>query len=505
MANLLLISVTECDTRVAFLEDGRLAEFYVEGRAQNGPVGNIYKGRVLRLLPGMAAAFVDVGLERPGYLFAEDITAQEDEFFQVWLKGEMDESSAGRRLPPATIGDLLHAGQEVLVQVLRGPAANKGARLTTHISLAGHYLVYLPTLAQMGVSRRIQDEAERQRIKALLEELRPAEGGLIARTASRGQGLEKLARERDLLLKDWQRLQRQKATAPCPGLLHQELEAARRVVRELYSPAVDRVLVDNPAAFERIADYLESLNPYDKYRVELYGDPEPIFSHFGLEIDWGRLLAPRVWLKSGGYVLIEPTEALTAIDVNTGRFVGRNHLEETILKTNLEAAREIARQLRLRNIGGLIVIDFIDQDEAAHRDLVYQTFVEALSRDRAKTTVLPISPLGILEMTRQRLRDSLAQTITEPCGACGGKGLSLTPRTLASDILRQLNAEAREFPGCRLHLAAHPRVTEILEKDGARQLKRFTKEHQVRVTLSPQPHFARDRYEITHEWPGEKQ
>jgi len=502
MANLLLISVTDCDTRVAFLEDGRLAEFYVEGRAHNGPVGNIYKGRVTRLLPGMAAAFVDVGLDRPAYLFAEDVTAQEDEFFQVWLKGGMDEPPAGRRLPPATIGDLLHEGQEVLVQVLRGPAANKGARLTTHISLAGHYLVYMPTLPQLGVSRRIPDELERQRIKAILEALRPSEGGLIARTASRGGGQDELARERDLLLQLWQRLLSKKATAPCPGLLHQELEAARRVVRELYSPEVDRILVDDSEAFLRIADYLESLNPWDKYRVELYAGSEPLFGHFGLEIDWGKLLAPRVWLKSGGYLLIDPTEALTAIDVNTGRFVGRNHLEETILKTNLEAAKEIARQLRLRNIGGLIVIDFIDQEKAAHRDLVYQTLMEALSRDRAKTTALPISPLGLVEMTRQRLRDSLAQTVTEPCGACGGRGAVLTSRTLACDLMRQLGDEAREFPGHRLRLEAHPSVTQILEEDEARLLHRLAQEHHVEVTLSPQPQFPREHYVITHEWPG---
>ncbi|HZE21164.1 MAG TPA: ribonuclease E/G, partial [Desulfobaccales bacterium] len=266
MANLLLISVTEYDTRVAFLEEGRLVEFYLEDQASIPPMGNIYKGRVLRLLPGMAAAFVDVGLERPAYLFAEDVSAQEDEFFQIWLQGEVDEKSAAPRLPAATITDLLHEGQEVLVQVLRGPTAHKGARLTTEISLAGHYLVYLPTLDHLGVSRRIADEPERQRIKAILEELQPAEGGLIARTASRDQSPDLLARERDLLLKSWQRLQARKATAPCPSLLHQELEATRRVVRELYSPEVDRVLVDNPAAFENIAAYLESFNPLDKFR-----------------------------------------------------------------------------------------------------------------------------------------------------------------------------------------------------------------------------------------------
>jgi ribonuclease G len=502
MANLLLISVTECDTRVAFVEDGRLAEFYVEGRSQYGPVGNIYKGRVVKLLPGMSAAFVDVGVDRPAYLFAEDVTAQEDEFFQLWLKDEVNETPSGRRLPAPSISDLLHEGQDLLVQVLRGPAANKGARLTTYISLAGHYLVYMPTLVQLGISRRINDEPERQRIKGLLEELKPAEGGLIARTASRGQTLEKLARERDMLLNLWQRILRKKGPAPCPSLLHQELEAGRRVVRELYSPEVDRVLVDDPAAFEHIADYLEALNPWDKFRVELYSGPEPIFSHFGLDLDWQKLLAPRVWLKSGGYLLIEATEALTAIDVNTGKFVGRNHLEETILKTNLEAAKEVARQLRLRNIGGLIVIDFIDQERAANRELVYQTFLQALSRDRAKTTALPISSLGLVEMTRQRVRDSLAQTIMESCGACGGKGFMLTPRTLACDIVRQLTAEAREFPGCLLQIKAHPQVTQILQEESGPLLNRLAKDHQVQVDFSPQPQFARDHFVISHEWPG---
>jgi ribonuclease G len=502
MANLLLISVTACDTRVAFVEDGRLAEFYVEDRSRYGPVGNVYKGRVVRLLPGMSAAFVDVGLDRPAYLFAEDVTTQEDEFFQLWLKDEVNESPSGRRLPAPSISDLLHEGQDLLVQVLRGPAANKGARLTTHVSLAGHYLVYMPTLVQLGISRRIVEEAERQRLRAILEELQPAEGGLIARTASRGQTLEKIARERDVLLGVWQRLLRKKGPAACPSLLHQELEAGRRVVRELYSSEVDRVLVDDPAAFERIADYLDSLNPFDKYRVELYDGPEPIFAHFGLDLDWRRLLAPKVWLKSGGYLLIEATEALTAIDVNTGKFVGRNHLEETILKTNLEAAKEVARQLRLRNIGGLIVIDFIDQDKPANRGLVYQTFLQALSRDRAKTTVLPISSLGLVEMTRQRLRDSLAQTIMENCETCGGKGLVLTPRTLACDIVRQLLAEAREFPGSLLILQAHPQVTQFLQTEAGPALDQLSKGHQVQIDFSPQPHFPRDHFVISHELPG---
>jgi len=502
MANLLLISVAACDTRVALVEDGRLAEFYREVRGQDDIVGNIYKGRIVKLLPGMAAAFVDVGLSRPAYLFAEDIAPQEDEFFQLWLKNEPAEAGEPRRLPPAAIGDLLHEGQEILVQVLRGPSAHKGARLTTNISLAGHFLVYMPTLAHQGVSRRILEEPERKRLKELLEKLAPAEGGLIARTASRDQDLESLAGELEALLKLWQKILRRKETSPCPALLHQEMEAARRVMRELFSPEIDRVVVDDPATHAQILQYLAAVNPREQYRLELYSGPEPLFSHFGLEVDWPRLLSPRVWLKSGGYLLLDAAEALTAIDVNTGRFVGRQELEETILKNNLEAAKEIARQLRLRNLGGLIVIDFIDMEKAVHRDRVYQAFLQELSRDRAKTTALPISPLGLVEMSRQRLRDSLAQTVTEPCTCCAGRGEVLSPLTVACDILRLLAAEAREFPGYRLTLAAHPQIIALLRQAGAALLARLAAEHQVQVEFREQPRFSRDHYEITHEWPG---
>ncbi len=498
MSNSLLISVAECDVRVALLEDGRLVEFYLENRTKYGPTGNIYKGRVLRLLPGMAAAFVNIGLERPAYLFAEDVSAREDEFYSLWLKDEPGETPRPKS-PQTAIGDLLHDGQEILVQVLRGPLGTKGARLTTNLSLAGHYLVFTPHLPQTGISRRIGEEAERLRLRALLEELKLPEGGFIARTASRGQSLEKLRRERDLLLAGWRRILRKKDSVSAPALLHQELETTLRVVRELFSPEIDRVLVDDPVAFEKIQDYLEALNPYDKHRVELYDDPEPLFSHLGLEIDWKRILAPKIWLKSGGYLLFGTTEALTAIDVNTGRFVGRNDLGETILQTNLEAAREIARQLRLRNIGGLVVIDFIDMEQASHRDQVYLTLLEAVSRDRAKTTVLPISALGLLEMTRQRLRDTLEQAVTEPCTCCDGAGEVLSPLILACDLMRRLTAEAREFPGCRLTLTAHPLVTAILQEEGKPLLARLAREYQVRVDIARQPGFARDYYELTHE------
>jgi len=499
MANLLLISVLECDTRVALVEDGRLVEFYRESRSQASPGGNIYKGRVLKLLPGMAAAFVDVGLERPAYLYAEEAAAQEDEFFDLWLKEDLPAGEIPPRLPAPAIQDLLHEGQEILVQVMRGPSGTKGARLTTRVALAGHYLVYLPTLSHLGVSRRLPEEGERQRLKDLLQELKPRGGGLIARTASQGQNPETLAREREVLAQEWSRIRRKFKGAAAPSLLHQELEASGRWVRELFSTGVDRLLVDDPWVFKLMAAYLESLNPLEQHKLELYDGPEPLFSHFGLEVEWGRLLAPRVWLKSGGHLLLDSTQALTAVDVNTGRFVGRRHLEETILTTNLEAARELARQVRLRNIGGLIVVDFIDMTDPAHRELVHQELLAALKPDRAKTTVLPISPLGLLEMTRQRLGESLAQSVAQPCPACGGAGVVLTAETLAHDALRQLAAEAREFPGCRLTVTVHPQVAAVLEEAGAALLKRLARDYQVAVEVRALPQVTRDHLEITRE------
>jgi ribonuclease G len=510
MANLLLISVAECDTRVALVEEGRLAEFFLERQSQSDPTGNIYKGRVAKVLPGLGAAFVDVGLSRPGYLFVEEVSDRYDDFFNFWLKEEPRDAAAPpesppRRLPPAPIEDLLHEGQEVVVQVYRGPLGDKGARLTTHISLPGHYLVFMPNFNHLGVSRRITAEGERARLKAILEDLKTPEGGFIARTASQGQSAEKLAEERDYLFNLWQSLKGKKESASPPALLHRDCEAARRVVRELFGPEIDRLVVDDAATYRQIGQYLESWSPSYQNRLEFYDQPDSIFSHFGLEIDWKKLLAPRVWLKSGGYLMFDTTEALTTIDVNTGKFVGRHQFQETVFKTDLEAAREIARQLRLRNIGGLIVVDFIDLENAAHREQVQQTLVEACKRDRAKTTILPMSSLGLVEMTRQRLRDSLAQMATELCGCCGGLGKVLTPLTVTHDIMRQLAGEAREFPGAHLLVNAHPQVAAILKTEGESLINRLTTEYQVKIAISQQPLFPRDHFEIQREWGEERE
>jgi ribonuclease G len=505
MGSQLIISKAACDTRAALVEDGRLVEFFLERRGEEDPTGNIYKGRVIKVLPGIAAAFVDIGLERPAYLYVDEISDTWDDFYSLWLKSETpDGMPAVREQGQPGIEDLLSPGQEVVVQVHRPPRGGKGARLTTHITLAGHYLVYTPTTSQVGVSRRLTEEGERERLKGILTELKPERGGFIARTASLSQDQDTLAREREQLVARWQKIVRKSETSRAPALLHQEPEFAVRLVRDLFGPDMDLVAVDDPDTCREIEEYLAGFHPWLRARVECYTGAESIFSRYGLEVEWRRLLAPQVWLKSGGYLVIDTTEALTAIDVNTGRFTGKSNLEETILQTNLEAAREAARQIRLRNLGGLIIIDFIDMAKAAHRQVVHEELLAALKRDRAKTTVLPISPLGLVEMTRQRLRDSLVQLATEACPCCQGQGAVLSPLVVAHDLLRQLSAEAREFPGCRFTLQLHPEVAATLREEGRELLPRLTAEFQVEIRLLEEPSFPRGHYNLTRDWRGLK-
>jgi ribonuclease G len=497
MPSQLIISVSPWDVRAALMEDGRLAELYVERPTQQDPTGNIYQGRVQRVLPGMAAAFVDVGLPKPGYLFAQEAAPFLDFIPEFWLPGEKEERLSPPPTPP--IEDLVSEGQDLLVQVWRPALRSKGARLTTHITLPGRYLVYLPTHPHLAVSRRLTPESERQRLLQLLMDLKPREGGLIARTASAGQTLETLAAERDALVALWKKIRQKSKKVSAPALLYQELPVVRRLVRDLISPEVTRVKVDDPAAGEEIREYLKSEHVNRSLVVDIYQGTEPIFSNVSLEEDWRRLLAPQVWLKSGGYLVIDPTEALTAIDVNSGRFIRGRDLSETILTTNLEAAREIARQVRLRNLSGIIVIDFIDMEAIAHRELVCQTLKVALQQDRARTTVYPMSPLGLVEMTRQRQRDSLAAMVSEPCHGCQGRGAVLSPLVVAHDLLRQLAWEAQEFSGCCLTVQASQEVIALVKTEGEDFLRGFKGKGKMRITFTEAPNLPRDKFDIIRE------
>jgi len=501
MSSLLIISVAPWDLRVALVEEGRLAELVLAYPGDPDPTGNIYKGRVHQVVPGLAAAFVEVGLERPAYLFAQDAAPGLDEFQAVWLKEESltSISESWRQGPGSFLTDLLSPGQELLVQVSRPPSGSKAARLTTHISLPGRFLVYLPTASHLAVSRRITSEGERERLRNLLVEIKPPEGGLIARTASEGRSREDLLTERDVLVAQWQKIRQKQAQLAAPALLHRELPEVRRLIRDYFGSGLKRILVDDYATYEDLLHYLQPTPGSGSPQVELYSGPEPIFSHLGIELDWHRLMSRQVWLKSGGYLIIETTEALTAIDVNTGRYTGGEELEETILKTNLEAAREIARQVRLRNLGGLIVIDFIDLENPEHRKLVQQALEEAFARDRARTVVYPMSPLGLVEMTRQKLRESLQEQATEPCPCCQGSGRILRPRLVAHDLLRQLAWETKEFPGCRFTIAASPEVLAVLRTDGADFLRTVQEKGRVQLHFVETPHLPRDRFDLTRE------
>jgi ribonuclease G len=502
MPSQLIMSVSPWDVRAALVEDGRLAELHVERSHGQDPTGNIYQGRVHRVLPGMAAAFVDLGLDKPGYLFAQDAAAAFHEIPESWLREEPEEDlslKSSFRLPAPPIEDLLAEGQELLVQVSRPPLGSKGARLTTQISLPGRYLVYLPMVSHLAISRRLAPESERQRLNTLLADLQPEAGGLIARTASAGQSRETLAAERDTLVARWEKIRQKQHTAPAPALLYQELPAIRRLVRDLVSPEVTRLVVDDAEAYEKMMAYLKLGGGRQAPLVELYAGQEPIFSAFHLEEDWRRLLAPQVWLKSGGYLIIDFTEALTAIDVNTGRFTRGRDLEDTILTTNLEAAREAARQIRLRNLSGLLVVDFIDMEDQAQREMVHQTFQESFQKDRARTTVYPMSPLGLVEMTRQRLRDSLAQVVTATCPCCRGRGAVMSPLVVAHDLLRQLAWEAREFANCRLTVTAHPEVIALVKQEGEDFLRELKANRQILILFTEDSQLHRDRFDITRE------
>ncbi|MBI5967407.1 MAG: Rne/Rng family ribonuclease, partial [Deltaproteobacteria bacterium] len=419
MSNEILINISSGETRVALLESGVLVELYLERRSEQGISGNIYKGRVVRVLPGMQAAFVDIGLDKAAFLYVTDVHQEFDDLELLMRAREEDgnglyvneEEEVPDLSTPFQIEDLLHEGQEILVQVSKEPLGSKGARITSHISLPGRHLVLMPMVDNIGVSRRIENEAERRRLREIIQRIKPADCGLIVRTASEGKGEADLYQDLDFLLKMWNNVQKRKAASPVPSLVHKDLDITLRAIRDLFTQEVERVVIDSPEEYRKILDFCETFIPQLKSSVELYEKEEPLLDYYGIEMEISRALGRRVWLKSGGYIVIDMTEALTVIDVNTGRFVGKRNLEDTILKTNLEAVKEIAYQLRLRNIGGIIIIDFIDMEKVSSREKVFQALMEALKKDKSKTNILKISELGLVEMTRKRTRESLGRIL----------------------------------------------------------------------------------------------
>ena len=504
MANQLVINVTPQETRVALMEDGMLAELYIERTKGRSIVGNIYKGRVMKVLPGMQAAFVDIGLEKAAFLYVSDVYRDIEEYSLMLEEGSNGEGDVEFEMDgvpiypfqPSQIEDLLCEGQEILVQVSKEPIGTKGTRITSHFTLPSRYLVLMPTVDHVGVSRRIKDHGERRRLMEIVQGIKPQGLGLIVRTASEGGDKELLRGDMDFLLKLWDNIQRKKENSSAPYLIHSDLTMVLRVIRDLLSPEVSRVVVDDREEYRNIINFTKTYMPKLKCDIEIYEGREPTFDAYGIEMEVDKSLGRKVWLKSGGYIVIDMTEALTAIDVNTGRFVGKRNLEDTILKTNLEAAKEIAYQLRLRNIGGIIIIDFIDMERDGDRERVYLALEEALKKDRTKTNILKISELGLVEMTRKRTRESLPRMLGEPCTYCDGAGYVKSKITICYDILREIERGASGLGGATVMVDVNPEVAELLYDEERMGIEYLERKLNKKIIIKAQNGLHQDQFEI---------
>ncbi len=486
MSEEILINVSSVETRVALVENGVVQELYIERSHGKGYVGNIYKGKVVRVLPGMQAAFVDIGLERTGFIHAADMIPEA-------LEGEP------RATEVPDIRTLVREGQTIVVQVAKDPISTKGARLTTHITLSSRYLVYLPNSNHIGVSVRIEDEQERERLRQIVEsavQSNVISGGFIVRTVAEGALADAILVDIPFLQKLWGELSDKLKALSVPNVLYQDMPLTLRALRDLARAPIDKIRVDSRVAFQQMLDFASKYSPQLVDLMEYYIGERPLLDLYGVEEEIRRALEPRVPLKSNGYLIIEQTEAMTTVDVNTGAFVGHRNLEETIFKTNMEAATAIARQLRLRNLGGIIILDFIDMKDAEHQRQVLRTLEKALEKDHAKTRITGVSELGLVEMARKRTRESLGQMMCEPCPICMGRGQVKSAETVCYEIFREILREARAYDNQKFLILAAPVVVDrLLDEEAAyvADLEAFigrTIEFQVEAL------YAQEKYDI---------
>jgi ribonuclease G len=507
MSKELIINATENETRVALLEDGTVVEFFMERGDHFNISGNIYKARVQRVLPGMQAAFVDLGMAQAAFIYVNDVIPgalwDYDEMFSGAVYNEETANSGFQAynetaLPPraVNISELIVDGQELLVQVSKSAIGSKGTRITTRISLPGRFLVLMPTVEHVGVSKRIIDEEERTRLKELIVSLRQENYGFIVRTAAENIDEQTLNKEMNFLVNLWKKIQDRYSKVSAPSVLHREMSVSLRAVRDYLTHEADCVIVDSDGVYNEIIAFLDEVMPQMKVSVERYSGNEPLFDAYNIEGDIFRALKNKVWLKSGGYIIIEQTEALVVIDVNTGRYVGKHNFEETVFKTNLEAAREIAYQIRLRNLGGIIIIDFIDMAKEANRDKVFSTLKEYLDKDKNKTTVLPFSELGLIQMTRKRTRNSIASMLCEPCFYCEGDGYLLSKQTICNNIYREAVRGASDIVGEKVTVKVHPDVAELLHGEANTLVNSLERLLDRQIIIYPMPKFHIEQFEI---------
>ena len=510
MSKRIVVNAGPIETRIAVQEGNLLTDLYLERHRHRSIVGSVYKGTVTNVLPGMQAAFVNIGLAKDAFLYAGDFTASRGvETAPVVVPDvdeeegdvEVDDVQPPRREAITPIEQALSRGQTVLVQVSKESLGSKGARVTSFISLPGRYLVYMPQTQHVGVSRRIRDDAERDRLRTALRSLDLPPGGFILRTNAEGKGEAEFAADVEFLSRLWRQIQAREAQATAPAVLHEEADLTFRVVRDLFSPEVDEFVVDSGEVHDRSLEYVRVLVPALEDRVKRYAERTPIFDHYGIEKDIEKALRRRVWLKSGGYIVIDHTEALVSIDVNTGKYVGKRDFEQTVLKINMEAVTEVVRQIRLRDLGGIIIIDFIDMEAPEHREQVYKALKRALAEDKARTNVLQISELGLVEMTRKRVRQDLRALLSITCPACRGSGVTKSNETLAAEVYRAIQAKvAAESEPRRRDVVArvHPDLAAYLDDEGREDLARLEAAMDVKVAVQPvEKQTHREDYEIT--------
>ncbi|MCB1896139.1 MAG: ribonuclease G [Zoogloeaceae bacterium] len=476
-----LVNFTPQETRVALMQKGVVQELHVERSASRGIVGNIYLGQVVRVLPGMQSAFVEIGLERTAFLHVADI----------WSERNNGES-------PRPIERILSEGQKITVQVLKDPLGTKGARLSTQISIAGRLLVYLPQDRHIGISQRIENEAEREALRKRLSALIPEDeaGGFIVRTMAESASDDELATDIAYLRKLWGEIRSQAADASPPKILYEDLNLGQRLLRDLVSAETSRIVLDSRENHQKLTAFAAEYMPRVLPLISHYTGERPLFDLYGVEDEIEKALARRVDLKSGGYLIMDQTEAMTTIDVNTGGFVGARNFDDTIFKTNLEAAQAIARQLRLRNLGGIIIIDFIDMESQEHRDSVLEELKRALARDHTKMSVSGFTQLGLVEMTRKRTRESLAHLLCEPCPTCEGRGEVKTGRTVCYEILRELLREARQFNAREFRVLAAPDVIDLFLDEESQALALLSEFIDRTVSLHPEASYTQEQYDI---------
>ncbi|HSI42723.1 MAG TPA: ribonuclease G [Methylotenera sp.] len=480
MSEEILINVTPQETRIAMMENGVVQELQIERSTSLGLVGNVYRGVVCRVLPGMQSAFVEIGLQRAAFLHAADII------------------ECGSSEEPLPIQQVLHEGKSLMVQVIKEPIGTKGARLTTQISIAGRFLVYLPQQEHIGVSQRIEDETERELLKARLIGLLPEkrEGGYIIRTMSESASDEELLADVDYLNKTWSHIKEKSTKAPERSLIFQDLNLPMRVLRDVLCAETEMIRIDSSETYQRLIEFsnLYAITALDK--LVHYQGERPLFDLYNIEQEIEKAMSRKVELKSGGYLIFDQTEALTTVDVNTGSFVSGKNLSDTIFKTNLEAAQCIARQLRLRNLGGIIIIDFIDMDEDTQREAVLEELQKAVARDRARTGVNGFTPLGLVEMTRKRTRESLAHILCEPCSTCKGRGEMKTAQTVCYEILRELLREARQFNARELKVLAAPKVIDMLLEEESQSLANLSDFIGKPISLQVEAQYNQEYFDI---------